>query len=121
MWPTSLAMVVSGLTGNRVTPDIVGNWSVRNGHRAEGAGSYWSLMTAGGKHYGLNVEAVSRKNPSRIVQALSEGKPVVASMGKGHFTNGGHFIVLRGITENGKILVHDSSSVKGAIKNGIFL
>ncbi len=61
MWPTSLAMVVSGLTGNRVTPDIVGNWSVRNGHRAEGAGSYWSLMTAGGKHYGLNVEAVSRK------------------------------------------------------------
>lgn len=32
-------------------------------------------------------------------------------MGKGHFTNGGHFIVLRGITEDGKILVHDSASV----------
>lgn len=28
-------------------------------------------------------------------------------MGKGHFTNNGHFIVLRGITENGKILVND--------------
>ena len=31
-------------------------------------------------------------------------------MGKGHFTNNGHFIVLRGITENGKILVNDPNS-----------
>lgn len=109
--PTSLAMVVSGLTGNRVEPDAVADWSLKNGHRAEGSGSYWSLMTAGGSNFGLNVESVSRKNPNAIVKALSEGKPVIASMGKGHFTNGGHFIVLRGITEDGKILVHDSASV----------
>lgn len=109
--PTSLAMVVSGLTGNRVTPDMMADWSLKNGHRAEGSGSYWSLMTAGGSNFGLNVEAVSRKNPEKIVKALSEGKPVIVSMGKGHFTNGGHFIVLRGVTKNGKIIVHDSASV----------
>ena len=40
-------------------------------------------------------------------QALSTGKPVIASMKKGTFTRGGHFIVLRGITEDGKILVND--------------
>lgn len=114
--PTSLAMVVSGLTGQRITPNIVADWSYRNGHRAEGQGSYWSLMTAGGSYYGLNVEPVSRKNPNKIVQALSEGYPVIASMSKGHFTNGGHFIVLRGITPNGKILVHDSASVERSNK-----
>ena len=114
--PTSLAMVISGLTGEKVTPDIVADWSYRNGHRAEGLGSYWSLMTAGGKYYGLNVQAVSRKDPKTIIKALSEGYPVIVSMGKGHFTNGGHFIVLRGITNDGKILVHDSASVSRSEK-----
>lgn len=37
---------------------------------------------------------------------------MIALMSKGHFTNGGHFIVLRGITEDGKILVADPASVK---------
>lgn len=114
--PTSLAMVISGLTENKVTPDIVANWSYANGHRAEGLGSYWSLITAGGSYYGLSVEAVSRKDPNSIINALSEGNPVIVSMGRGHFTNGGHFIILRGITEDGKILVHDSASVKRSNK-----
>ena len=33
-------------------------------------------------------------------------------MAKGHFTNGGHFIVLRGITSDGEILVADPASIK---------
>ncbi len=31
-------------------------------------------------------------------------------MSKGHFTTGGHFIVLRGVTADGKILVADPGS-----------
>ena len=31
-------------------------------------------------------------------------------MGPGHFTRGGHFIVLRGVTSEGKILVADPYS-----------
>jgi hypothetical protein len=30
---------------------------------------------------------------------------IIAIMGAGHFTNTGHFIVLRGVTDDGKILV----------------
>ena len=41
-----------------------------------------------------------------------EGKLVIAIMAKGHFTSGGHFIVLRGVTEDGNILVADPASVK---------
>ena len=113
--PTSLAMVVAGLTGNRsITPKTTANWSEENGCRAEGAGSYWSLMTAGGKAFGLKVEAVSRANPNKIVQALSKGYPVIAAMGRGHFTKGGHFIVLRGVMDDGKIVVYDKASVSGS-------
>lgn len=32
-------------------------------------------------------------------------------MAKGHFTSGGHFIVLRGVTAEGKILVADPASI----------
>jgi len=35
---------------------------------------------------------------------------VIAIMGKGHFTKGGHFIVLRGVTAAGKVLVADPAS-----------
>ena len=110
--PTSLAMVVSGLIGRQVTPIETADWAVANGHRAEGAGSYWSIMTAGGAHYDLRVETVSRMNPSKIREALSKGHPVIASMGRGHFTQAGHFIVLRGIAEDGKIIVNDPASVQ---------
>lgn len=111
--PTSLAMVVAGLTKNDlITPKTIADWSVANGHRAEGQGSYWSLMTAGGSNYGLNVEAVSRNNPEKIRTALKNGYPVIVSMGSGHFTRGGHFIVLYGVANDGKIIVYDSASLK---------
>ena len=35
---------------------------------------------------------------------------LVALEGTGHFTNGGHFIVLRGVTLTGKLLVADPAS-----------
>ena len=108
--PTSLAMVIVGLTGDTsVNPKIVADWSVQNGHRVEGVGSAWSLMTAGGRHWGLTVETLSVR-ASDISAALRAGKPIIMSMTPGHFTNGGHFIVLRGITESGKILVNDPAS-----------
>ena len=46
------------------------------------------------------------------MQALGSGKLVIAIMAPGHFTTTGHFIVLRGITEEGEVLVADPASVK---------
>lgn len=44
------------------------------------------------------------------MDALSQGKLVVALMSKGHFTSSGHFMVLRGVTSDGQILVADPAS-----------
>lgn len=109
--PTCLSMVVVGLTGRNVTPENVADWAVANGHRAEGQGSHWSLMTKGGKYYGLDVEAISRKNPSKIAEELSKGNPIIVAMGPGHFTKAGHFIVLRGINSDGMVYVNDPASI----------
>ncbi len=109
--PTALAIAVASLTDHQVTPYDVAQWSVANGCRCEGDGSYHSLIPNGGRHYGLTVTSIGRDG-RLLVEALQEGKLAIAIMAKGHFTNGGHFIVLRDVTAEGKILVADPASVQ---------
>ena len=113
--PTALAIAVASLTNNKVTPYDVAQWSVANGGMCEGSGSYHSLIPNGGRHYGLTVTSIGRDG-KKLVEALQEGKLVIAIMSKGHFTSSGHFIVLRGITAEGKLLVADPASVKRSNK-----
>ena len=110
--PTSLAIAISTLTGKDVDPPTLCSWSVKNGHRCEGNGSYHSLIPAGAEHYGLKVEKLGRSSAGELEKHLSGGKLVIAIMSKGHFTANGHFIVLRGITSDGKVLVADPASYK---------
>jgi hypothetical protein len=105
--PASLAIVVSSLTDRTVDPVEMAEWSVANGGWCEGNGSYHSLIPAAAKAFGLNVEGDVQNAPQRIIGALASGKLVIALMAKGHFTSSGHFIVLRGVTADGKILVAD--------------
>lgn len=65
-----------------------------------------SLIPNGGEHYGLTVTKIG-KDSKKLVEALESGKLVIAIMSAGHFTTTGHFIVLRGITEEGNVLVAD--------------
>lgn len=106
--PTSIAIVISTLTGEVHDPSELAQWSVSHGHRCEGNGSYHSLIPSAATAYGLSCEG--NLDAQGIVDALSSGKLVVVIMSRGHFTNGGHFIVLRGVTGDGKILVADPAS-----------
>ena len=108
--PTAMAMVVSSLTSYTIDPANMSQWSYEHGHWCSGNGSYETLITGACKEWGLNVELCQRDEPDRIKSALRQGKLIVAIMGPGHFTKGGHFIVLRGITNDGKILVADPAS-----------
>lgn len=108
--PTSLSIVVSSLTDKKVDPVQMSKWAYENGYYCEGAGSYHTLIPDGAKHFGLKVEGCTSNEPQRIVDALSQGKLVIAIMARGHFTRNGHFIVLRGVTSDKKILVADPVS-----------
>jgi hypothetical protein len=108
--PTSLAIVISSLTDRIVDPVEMAEWSVANGGWCEGSGSYHSLIPTAVKTFGLNIESDVQSDPRKIIDALANGKLVITIMSKGHFTNGGHFIVLRGVTADGKILVADPAS-----------
>ena len=108
--PTSLAIAVSSLTDRIVEPPEMAEWAYENGYKCEGSGSYHSLIPDGAKHFGLDVDYATSADAQKIVDALTSGKLVIAVMGPGHFTTSGHFIVLRGVTADGKILVADPYS-----------
>lgn len=107
--PTSMAIVVSSLTDDMVDPVEMAKWAYDNGYWCSKSGSYHALIPAAAKKWGLPVEGCPATEPQRIVDALSDGKLVVALMTKGHFTSSGHFIVLRGVADE-KILVADPAS-----------
>ncbi len=109
--PTSMAMVVSSLAGETVDPERMAQWACENGYWCKGSGSYHALIPGAAENWGLAVSGCSPSEPQRILDALADGKLVVAIMSKGHFTSGGHFIVLRGV-KDGKILVADPASYK---------
>lgn len=108
--PTSMAIVVSSLTSETVDPPHMAQWAYENGYWCSKSGSYHSLIPGAAEAWGLAVEGCTSSEPQRIVDALAEGKLVVALMSKGHFTSSGHFIVLRGVTSAGKIMVADPAS-----------
>ena len=66
-------------------------------------------MTSGAKHFGLKVKQLNKNNPQAIVNELTQGHPIIVSMGRGNFTRGGHLMVLRGI-QTGKVMVADPYS-----------
>ena len=108
--PTALAIAISNLTGDETDPVEVAEWSYENGYVCEGSGSYISLIPNAAEHFGLSVEKLGKSNAEELVEHLEDGKMIIAIMGAGHFTNTGHFIVLRGVTDDGKILVADPVS-----------
>ena len=107
--PAAMAIVVSTLTSDRVDPAEMAEWAYQHGYWCKGSGSYHSLIPGAAEAWGLPVSGCSASEPQRIVDALTAGKLVVAIMAEGHFTQSGHFIVLRGV-QDGKILVADPAS-----------
>lgn len=107
--PVSMAMVISTLTDKEVSPAEAASWSLEHGYRCEGNGTYWSYFDAYAKKNGLNCTQ-SNVNSESIIDNLKNGNPIIMSVKEGTYTNEGQFIVLTGITEDGKIEIVDPSS-----------
>ncbi|HIS63869.1 MAG TPA: C39 family peptidase [Candidatus Avoscillospira avistercoris] len=108
--PTAMAMVVSTLSGTVVDPAQMAQWAYENGYCAPGSGSYHDLIPAAAQAWGLEGVIWEDRTADSILSTLASGKIFVALMGPGHFTAGGHFIILRGVTLDGRILVSDPNS-----------
>ena len=75
----------------------------------QGNGFNLSSIKKLGEGYGIEVQQVGRY-PGAVRTALMKGFPVIAYMGKGLFSNGGHYILLRGFAEEDDVYVNDPNS-----------
>lgn len=108
--PTSLAMVVVGLTGNSsINPKVVANYAYENNFYINGTGSSWNLISKGVEHFGLKSEELPLSKSS-IISTLKSGNPIILTVKPGTFTSTGHFLVLTGLASNGKIQINDPNS-----------
>lgn len=106
---TSVSMVIAYLTGNtNQTPYTLFKWAYEHGYYS-GNGLGHSCLTKLASLYGIQGTWIEN-DADQIAAALRAGHPVIAHMGPGIFTTSGHYIVLRGITDDGYVLVNDPGS-----------
>lgn len=114
--PVSMAMVISTITGKVIYPDVAAKWSVDHGYWAKGVGTSHALMTAMAKAYNVPVSTIAQGNWNAVIDALKNGKYIITRVKNGVFAANNHFLVIRGITEDGKILVANSISYDDSVK-----
>jgi predicted double-glycine peptidase len=109
---TSMAMIVTYLTGKQVTPDMVVS-NIGNKYYSPGEGQSWDMPAGVANIYGIKLVYQGTTNAEKILKYLKAGYPVlVSTTGYGttqEFTQHGHYLVLRGLDSTGKVLVNDSN------------
>lgn len=105
--PTCLSMAAVYLTQNiSFTPAYIADMAEANGYFVEGVGTDWSMMTNGAAMLGISGQQITVND---IYPVLENGGVIIASVGPGHFTKSGHFIVLAGLLDGG-IIINDPNS-----------
>lgn len=106
--PAAMAMIITNLTKQQVTPVETANYAAQIGMYEPGVGSSWSIGPRLAEHWGLRAEPVA-KDITAITNALRNGALIITpGAGPQPFTSSGHFIVIRGITANGMFRIGDS-------------
>ncbi|MDB5184884.1 MAG: murein hydrolase [Candidatus Saccharibacteria bacterium] len=106
--PSAMAMIITNLTGSNVTPVETANYAASQGLYVAGEGSSWSIGPVLAAHWGLKATAIGN-DIAKITATLQAGGLVIApGQGGDPYTTGGHFIVIRGVTADGKWKVGDS-------------
>lgn len=108
--PTVMASLITSLTGNQVLPADVADWAAANQCWSPKQGSYHRLIVDSATAFGLNAVPLRNYTMEGIKQALDSNYLVVALMKKGHFTQGGHFIIITQYTEDGMLQISDSNN-----------
>ena len=112
---TSVSMVVAYLTGNTQQNPYSLFFDAVERDMYSGHGLAHDTLTILAADYGVKTRWIAN-DADAIIAALQEGKPVIAHMGSGIFTDLGHYIVLRGVTEDGKILLNDPANRSNCTK-----
>ena len=123
--PTCAAMVIATMKDKAVTPVETCAWSVAHGYKALNQGTYYSYFRPQLAAYGIECKQllgsriINQPNHpihDQVKEYLAQGYYVIALMGPGTWTTGGHFVLLWGWDD--KVRINDPASTKEARLNG---
>lgn len=117
---TCAAMVVATLKDKKVTPVEACEYSIKNNYKVKGGGTYANFFPSYFKKYGINCQILwssAESQDKKVTEALKKGNWVIASMGKGLWTNGGHYILAYGI-DGTYVYINDPASTRAARTKG---
>lgn len=100
----SLAMVKGYLDNENVSPQDILNWSEER-YWVHNEGTSWQIFHEFAQENNYSFENFGN-NFYEAMEAAQQGRPIVASVQPGYFTEVGHIIVIRGY-EDGKVYVND--------------
>ena len=118
--PTAMAMVLASLVSPYIDPVTTCSWARMKGYKAKNAGTFYSYLVPQAEAYGIkcrrlnSASAYHNKTNSAHAEALAElkkGNWVVACMGVGNWTKGGHFVLAYGY-KDGMVYINDSASTR---------
>lgn len=114
--PSAFSMVLSYYKGRAYTPSEVVKHMYEMGGGSHSwcylnnEGSYYSMFGRICEEYGLNCDEISISE-QLFKEELESGKCIIICVKNGPvYKGGGHFIVIRDVTEDGKFLINDSAN-----------
>jgi hypothetical protein len=123
--PTSAAMLIATLADKSVTPVTTCAWSVAHGYKYANQGTAYSYFKPQFAEYGiickqlLSSRIINKPNHEihdQVKKYLSQGYYIIALMGPGTWTTGGHYVVVWDWDD--KVRINDSMSTKEKRLNG---
>ena len=113
--PTAMADVVATLKDKNINPYDLAELSMQWGDRSYNSGTNWSFFPHIAEHFKF-AKMVQSKSIDALKACLDAGGYVVCSMGKGYWTNGGHYICAWKYTDT-DIWCNDPASSKRTHQN----
>lgn len=114
--PSCAAMVIATLKDKNVTPKTCCDWSVAHGYKALNQGTYYSYFEPQFKAYGISCHQLPKGAYDEAMSLLKQGYYIIALMGKGLWTSGGHFVLVWWADD--KIRINDPASTRTDRLNG---
>lgn len=111
--PTSMAMIIKNMTGKNITPTETIQTLLSRGQLG-GAGSGFDANIQLGTENGLKGSLVSNPRDFAVISDLVKNGSLVvlAGIGAAPFDLGAHFVIVRGITNDGKLRIADPAGRK---------
>lgn len=109
--PTSMAMVLNYYISDEITPLQTAEYALTNNYRTYNDGTSWAYFKDIANKYELDFLQTSSSKEALQWMETQDNPLIICSMGRGHWTKRGHFILLWDV-EDGIAYINDPASTK---------